>query len=151
METVCLRYFNICGSRQSPDSAYAAVVPKFGVAMLRGEGPMVFGDGRHSCDFTHVDSAVSANLLAARASSSRVSGQVFNVGCGSSATLLEVIRLINAVLETRIRPLFAPVRLGDVRHSCAEIRKAGRLLGYKVRVSLDAGIVPTMEWLRKLN
>lgn len=149
LESVCLRYFNIFGPRQRPDSAYAAAVPKFGAAMLRGEPPVVFGDGRQSRDFTHVANAVSANLLAARAPASKVSGEVFNVGAGASASLLDVIRLINEALGTRIRPRFAPPRAGDVRHSKADVRKARRLLGYRVRVPLEKGIGPTLDWLRE--
>jgi UDP-N-acetylglucosamine/UDP-N-acetyl-alpha-D-glucosaminouronate 4-epimerase len=148
METVCLRYFNIFGPRQNPFSAYGAAIPKFIVAMLRGEPPLVFGDGRQSRDFTYIDNAVSASLLAAKAPKKRVSGQVFNVACGRSATLLDVIGLLNRALGTRIRPKFEPSRAGDVRHSKADIGKAERLLGYRVRIPLVEGLERTIEWLR---
>ena len=149
METVCLRYFNIFGPRQNPHSAYGAAIPKFISAMLRGESPVVFGDGRQSRDFTYIANAVSANLLAARAPARRVSGEVFNVGCGQATTLLDVIRLVNRALGSRIRPTFAEGRSGDVRHSRADIHKARRLLGYEARVPLAEGLARTIEWLRR--
>lgn len=148
LETVCLRYFNIFGPRQNPWSAYGAAIPKFITAMLRGERPLVFGDGRQSRDFTFAANAVAANVLAASAPAKRVSGQVFNVGCGQTTTLLEVILLINRALGTAIEPRFAPPRPGDVRHSKADLRKARRLLGYRVEVSLAEGLERTIEWLR---
>ncbi len=148
METVCLRYFNIFGPRQSPLSPYGAAIPKFGSAMLRNESPTVFGDGRQSRDFTYVDNAVEANLLAASAPAKRVSGEVFNVACGDSATLLQVIEIINRALGKRLKPRFAAPRAGDVRHSKADISKAERLLEYRVEVPLAEGVERTIEWLR---
>jgi nucleoside-diphosphate-sugar epimerase len=148
VETVCLRYFNIFGPRQSPFSAYGAAIPKFVSAMLRGEPPIVFGDGRQSRDFTYIDNAVLANLLAAAAPKRRVAGEVFNVACGQNATLLDVIELVNRLLGTKIAPKFAPPRPGDVRHSKADISKAKRLLGYTVSVPLAEGLEHTVAWLR---
>ncbi|MGH7896497.1 MAG: NAD-dependent epimerase/dehydratase family protein, partial [Candidatus Binatia bacterium] len=148
METVCLRYFNVFGPRQNPFSAYGAAIPKFILAMLRGEPPVVFGDGRQSRDFTYIDNAVGATLLAAKAAKRRVSGQVFNVACGRNATLLDVIDLLNRALGMKIRPRFEPARPGDVRHSRADIGKAERLLGYRARISLAEGLARTIEWLR---
>jgi UDP-glucose 4-epimerase len=148
VETVCLRYFNIFGPRQNPFSPYGAAIPKFITAVLRGERPVVFGDGRQSRDFTYVDNAVRANLLAAAAPKKRVSGEVFNVACGRSATLLDVIELVNRLLGKTIAPKFAPARRGDVRHSKADISKAKRLLGYTVSVSLAEGLERTLAWLR---
>jgi UDP-N-acetylglucosamine/UDP-N-acetyl-alpha-D-glucosaminouronate 4-epimerase len=148
VETVCLRYFNIFGPRQNPFSPYGAAIPKFITAVLRGERPVVFGDGRQSRDFTYVDNAVRANLLAAAAPKKRVSGEVFNVACGRSATLLDVIALVNRLLGKTIAPKFAPARRGDVRHSKADISKAKRLLGYEVSVSLAEGLERTLAWLR---
>jgi nucleoside-diphosphate-sugar epimerase len=148
VETVCLRYFNIFGPRQNPFSAYGAAIPKFASAMLRGERPIVFGDGRQSRDFTYIDNAVGANLLAAAAPKKRVSGEVFNVACGHNATLLDVIELVNRLLGTKIAPQFAPPRAGDVRHSKADISKAKRLLGYSVSVPLAEGLERTVAWLR---
>lgn len=149
VETVCLRYFNIFGPRQSPFSAYGAAIPKFVAAILRRESPVVFGDGRQSRDFTYVDNAVAANLLAASAPAKRVSGEVFNVACGRNATLLTVIDEVNRLLGTRVRPRFAPPRRGDVRHSKADVSKAKRLLGYRASVSLREGLKRTIAWLRE--
>jgi nucleoside-diphosphate-sugar epimerase len=149
METVCLRYFNIFGPRQNPFSAYGAAIPKFIAAILRGESPVVFGDGRQSRDFTYIDNAVAANLLAAAAPAKRVSGEVFNVACGKSATLLDVIDEVSRLLGTRVRPKFAPPRRGDVRHSKADVSKAKRLLGYRASVSLREGLERTVAWLRE--
>ena len=148
VETVCLRYFNIFGPRQNPFSAYGAAIPKFISAMLRGERPVVYGDGRQSRDFTYIDNAVQANLLAAAAPKKRVSGEVFNVACGRNSTLLDVIDSLNRLLGKKIAPKFAPARVGDVRHSKADIGKARRLLGYSVSVSLAEGLERTIAWLR---
>ena len=116
--------------------------------MLRGERPIVFGDGRQSRDFTYIDNAVRANLLAAAAPKKRVAGEVFNVACGHNSTLLDVIGLVNRLLGTRTAPEFAPPRRGDVRHSKADISKAKRLLGYTVSVPLARGLERTVAWLR---
>jgi UDP-glucose 4-epimerase len=148
VETVCLRYFNIFGPRQNPHSAYGAAIPTFIAAMLRDERPMVFGDGKQSRDFTYVENAVRANLLAAAAPAKRVSGEVFNVACGRSATLLAVIEQINRLLGKRLAPRFAVARPGDVRHSNADISKARRGLGYRVSVPLSEGLERTIAWLR---
>ena len=148
VETVCLRYFNIFGPRQNPFSAYGAAIPKFISAMLRGERPVVYGDGRQSRDFTYIDNAVQANLLAAAAPKKRVSGEVFNVACGRNSTLLDVIDSLNRLLGKKIAPKFAAARVGDVRHSKADVAKARRLLGYEVRVSLAEGLERTIAWLR---
>jgi len=148
VETVCLRYFNIFGPRQNPFSAYGAAIPKFISAMLRGERPVVYGDGRQSRDFTYIDNAVQANLLAAAAPKKRVSGEVFNVACGRNSTLLDVIDSLNRLLGKKVAPKFAPARVGDVRHSKADIGKARRLLGYAVSVSLAEGLERTIAWLR---
>ncbi len=148
VETVCLRYFNIFGPRQNPFSAYGAAIPKFILAMLRDEPPVIFGDGKQSRDFTYIENAVEANLLAAEAPKKLVSGEVFNVACGRNATLLDVIDTLNRLLGKKITPKFAAARLGDVRHSKADIAKAKRLLGYEVRVPLAEGLERTVAWLR---
>jgi nucleoside-diphosphate-sugar epimerase len=148
VETVCLRYFNIFGPRQNPFSAYGAAIPKFIVALLRDEPPVIFGDGKQSRDFTYIENAVEANLLAAEAPKKLVSGEVFNVACGRNATLLDVVGSLNRLLGKKITPKFAAARLGDVRHSKADIAKAKRLLGYEVRVPLAEGLERTVAWLR---
>jgi UDP-N-acetylglucosamine/UDP-N-acetyl-alpha-D-glucosaminouronate 4-epimerase len=148
LETVCLRYFNIFGPRQNPYSAYGAAIPRFMAAMLRDERPVVFGDGKQSRDFTYIENAVRANLLAAAAPAKRVSGEVFNVACGRNTTLLAVIEQANRLLGKRLAPRFEASRPGDVRHSKADISKARRLLGYRVTVPLSEGLERTIAWLR---
>lgn len=146
LETVCLRYFNIYGPRQDPQSVYAAVIPRFIVAMLRGERPVIFGDGVQSRDFTFIEDCVAANLLAATAP--KASGHAINVACGRRYSLNEVVALLNKILGTAIEPSYEPARKGDVKHSQASIAAARRLLGYKPRFSLEDGLRRTVEWFR---
>ena len=146
LETVCLRYFNVFGPRQDPNGAYAAVIPKFITAMLAGQPPTIFGDGRQSRDFTYVENVVDANLLAA--SSPRAPGQVFNVGAGESTSLLDLVHMLNAELGTSITPRHEPARTGDVRDSCADITHARSLLGYESRVALAEGLRRTIASFR---
>ncbi len=141
LETVSLRYFNIFGPRQDPASPYAAVIPKFLAAMRRGERPVIFGDGKQSRDFTYVENAVRANLLAAEAPG--VSGEVFNVACGARVTLLELVEHLNRLLETHLTPAFASPRPGDVRHSQADLTRAAALLGYHPTVDFPEGLTRT--------
>ena len=138
LETVRLRYFNVFGPRQSPNSPYAAVIPRFMEAMMTGRPPRIHGDGLQSRDFTYVDNVVDANLRAVEAPN--VSGQVYNIACGERITLLALVTKINALLGTRIDPLHEPMRPGDVRHSLADISRAQSDLGYRPRVNLDAGL-----------
>jgi len=146
LETVCLRYFNVFGPRQDPRSQYAAVVPLFITAMLRGECPVVYGDGHQSRDFTFVSNVVRANLLAAAAPD--VAGRVFNVACGQRHTLLDLIAILNDVLDTRITPTHTAPRPGDVRHSLADITAAQEALGYRVEVDFHEGLRQTVAWHR---
>src|SRR6266852_8081204 len=134
LETVRLRYFNIFGPRQPPDSPYAAVIPLFFEAMLAGKSPIIYGDGQQSRDFTYVADVVHANLLAAKAPG--VSGKVFNIACGHRASLLELIDQINGLLGTKIKPVHEPARPGDVKHSQADISPAQSELGYAPKVRL---------------
>lgn len=141
LETVSLRYFNIFGPRQDPASPYAAVIPKFLAAMRRGERPVIFGDGKQSRDFTYVENAVRANLLAATAP--EASGEVINVACGARVTLLELVEHLNRLLGTHLTPAFAPPRPGDVRHSQADLTRAAALLGYHPTVDFPEGLART--------
>src|SRR5206468_10189180 len=122
LETVRLRYFNVFGPRQSPDSPYAAVIPRFIEALTEGRPPVIHGDGEQSRDFTFVADVVQANLLAAEAPG--VSGKVYNVACGRRTTLLELVEHLNALLGSRIAPTHVASRVGDVRHSQADIERA---------------------------
>jgi UDP-glucose 4-epimerase len=138
LETVALRYFNVFGPNQDPNSQYAAVIPKFLGMMTRGERPTIFGDGLTSRDFTFVENNVRANLLACEAPN--VGGQVYNVACGTSFTLRELVTSLNTILGTSIEPEFAPARAGDIQHSKADIAKAEAELGYRPSVGFDEGL-----------
>jgi UDP-glucose 4-epimerase len=146
LETVRLRYFNIYGPRQPPDSPYAAVLPLFLSAMLEGRRPTIHGDGEQSRDFTFVEDAVQANLLAAEAPG--VSGKVYNIACGKRTSLLDVVARINALLGTSIEPVHDEPRPGDVRHSQADISAAQADLGYRPRVDVDEGLRWCLEHFR---
>jgi nucleoside-diphosphate-sugar epimerase len=151
LETISLRYFNVFGPRQNPDSPYGAVIPKFAAAMLRGTRPRIFGDGKQARDFTYVANAVAANLAAAEAPPAVACGEVINVACGRSTTLLELVESLNRILGTDFPPEHAPPRRGDILHSVADITKAERLLGYRVIVPLDEGLASTVEHLRRVT
>jgi UDP-glucose 4-epimerase len=148
LETVSLRYFNVFGPRQDPASEYAAVIPKFIRAMLRGERPAIFGDGTQSRDFTYVDNVVTANLLAAEAPAGALRGAVCNVACGEHSTLLDLVAALNGLLGTRLEPIFRPRRPGDVLHSHAAIGRAEALLGFRPSVRFAEGIRRTVEWMQ---
>ena len=139
MELVGLRYFNVYGPRQSPDGAYAAVIPRFFQAYLGGQAPVIFGDGRQSRDFTFVADAVSANLLAAGADAS-CCGRAYNVAGGRRTTLLELARLVGEAAGDPREPRHAPARPGDVRHSLADLTLAQEALGYSPEFALPEGL-----------
>ena len=145
LECVALRYFNVFGPRQDPQSQYAAVVPRFITAALDGRRPQVFGDGSHSRDFTYIENVVEANLLALTAPAA--AGEAFNIACGERYTLNELLATIGEVLGTEIVADYADRRPGDVAHSQADIAKAGRLLGFVPRVGFVDGIRATVESL----
>jgi nucleoside-diphosphate-sugar epimerase len=147
LETVRLRYFNVFGPRQSPDSPYAAVIPLFFRAMLAGQSPMIHGDGQQSRDFTFVADVVQANLLAAEAEG--VSGKVYNVACGRRTTLLELVDHINQLLGTAIASIHAAPRPGDVRHSQADVNRACNELGYRPTTTVPQGLRSCLEWMEQ--
>ncbi len=149
VETVGLRYFNVFGPRQDPTSQYAAVIPRFILRALRGEPLEVHGDGLQSRDFTDVDNVVEANLLAARAPG--VAGEMFNVGCGSRVTLLEIIRLLEEILGCPLERVHTLRRAGDVPHTQADIGKAKRFLGYAPLVEFEDGLRRTVEFFRRIR
>jgi UDP-glucose 4-epimerase len=144
IETVVLRYFNVFGPGQDPNSQYAAVVPLFIMAALQGRAPTVHGDGHQSRDFTFVDNVVSANVLAAMAPG--VTGLTANIGCGGRYELLDLLDEIRAVIGHIEPPVFGPSRGGDVRDSEADITVAREQLGYEPRVSFREGIGRTVAW-----
>jgi len=149
LETVVIRYFNVFGPRQDPQSQYAAVIPKFITEMLAGQRPTIFGDGRQSRDFTYIDNIVHGNLLAADAPAAV--GRTINVACGESFDLLQLVAGINEALGTHIEPVFEPARTGDVRDSLADISLARRLLKYEPTVGFEEGLRRTVDYYRQLT
>lgn len=147
LETVALRYFNVFGPRQDPSGPYAAVIPLFIKAILAGQRPTIFGDGRQTRDFTYVENVVQANLLAAQASGA--AGRVFNVGSGQAISLLDLLATLNRILGTQVEPDFQAARTGDVRDSLADISLAKRVLGYQPAVDLVEGLRRTVEFYRR--
>src|SRR5438093_3588126 len=147
IEGVALRYFNVFGPRQSPHSAYAAVIPRFFQAARDERPAVVYGDGQQTRDFTYVDNVVEANLLAAGAAGDTVNGWVVNVGAGTRTALVGVIGMIGAVTGREMGYVREPPRSGDVRDSLASLERATRLLGYQPRMSLEEGLQRTWAWL----
>lgn len=148
LETVNLRYFNIFGPRQDPTSPYSGVLAKFITQMLRGEQPTIFGDGSQSRDFTYIDNAVSANLLAAQAPAAKVAGRVFNVATGTRVDLNQTFALLKKLTGYSGNVKHAPERDGDIKHSLADISLAAHALGYQPKVSFEEGLERTVEWYR---
>lgn len=146
MRTTCLRFFNVFGPRQDPESQYAAVIPRFIVRMLAGDAPEIFGDGLQTRDFTFVGNAVQACLLAAAAGQGAI-GEAINVACGQRISLLQLVELLNDTMGTAIQPVHSTPKEGDVRHSLADIEKARELLGYRPLVGLRDGLAQTVEWI----
>jgi nucleoside-diphosphate-sugar epimerase len=145
LETVSLRYFNVFGPRQDPDSQYAAAIPKFITSMVRGESPPVFGDGEQSRDFSYIANVVDANMAACGAPL-EACGESFNIACGTPITVNETVREIGRLLGNDLKPRYLPVRVGDVLHSHADISKADRLLRYRPAVSFRDGLEQTVRW-----
>lgn len=148
LATVALRYFNVFGPRQDPKSEYAAVIPRFITAILSGEQPVVYGDGRQSRDFTFVANVVHANLLAAEAPNA--AGRVINVANGTQFSLLDLLAAINDLLGTRVEPQHDPPRVGDVRESLADITLARQLLDYEPQVGFEEGLRRSIDYYRSL-
>jgi UDP-glucose 4-epimerase len=146
LETVCLRYFNIFGPRQDPSSPYSGVLAKFITQMLRDEQPTINGDGEQSRDFTYIDNAVDANLLACTAPATKAAGQMFNVATGRRVTLNETFRLLQSLTSYTGKPKHGPERGGDIKHSLADISKAEAGLGYKPKVDFEEGLRRTVDW-----
>jgi UDP-glucose 4-epimerase len=146
LPTVSIRYFNVFGPRQDPTSQYAAVIPAFIAAILAGKRPTIYGDGEQTRDFTYVKNIVLANLLACETSGA--DGEVVNVACGERISLLDLMREINRALGTEVEPVFEDARVGDVKHSLADISKAERLLGYRPTVLFSEGLAQTVRYMQ---
>ena len=149
LETVCLRYFNIFGPRQVPDSPYSGVMAKFTLLMLQGEQPTIFGDGEQGRDFTYVENAVSANLLALHAPAEKVAGRVFNVACGERHTLNETYEILVKLTGFSKPPIYGPIRTGDIQDSLADISAAREAFGYEPKVEFEEGLRRTVEWYKQ--
>jgi UDP-glucose 4-epimerase len=148
LETVSLRYFNIYGPRQRPDSAYAAVIPLFIDALANGRRPTVYGDGGQSRDFTFIDDAVAANIAAATAPAAACSGKAYNVAGGHRYSLLEMLDRLGEIQGVVPNPEFGDPRPGDVRHSEADINAAAADLGYQPSVAFESGLRQTVDWFK---
>lgn len=149
LETVCLRYFNIFGPHQDPNSPYSGVLARFITFMLNGRQPTIFGDGEQSRDFTFVDNAVAANLLACRAPAEQAVGRVFNVATGYQVTLNQTVAVLRPITGYQGPVQYGPERTGDIKHSFADISLAEKHLGYRPTVNFEEGLKRTVAWYRQ--
>jgi nucleoside-diphosphate-sugar epimerase len=147
LETVSLRYFNIFGPRQDPNSIYSAVIPKFIDALLQNVPPTIFGDGEQSRDFTYIENVVQANLLAM--SAEHLHGEAINIACAERTSLNQLVNVLRKILGSRLSPVYEEPRKGDVRHSLADIRKGKELLNYEPKVGVELGLKKTVEFFQK--
>lgn len=148
LETVSLRYFNIFGPRQAPDSPYSGVIARFTLQMLKGERPTIHGDGEQGRDFTYIDNVIAANIHSMHAPADKVAGQVFNIACGERHTLNETYRVLARLLDFHQDPVYGPPRTGDVRDSLADISAARDAFGYQPLVGFEEGLRRTVQWYR---
>lgn len=147
LQTVSLRYFNVFGPQQDPASQYAAAIPAFVTFILRNQPPTIYGDGEQTRDFTYVDNVVQANLLAGRAKETH--GEVVNVACGEAVTVNSIIDTINRLLGKHVKPIYAPIRAGDIKHSLADITAARQLIGFEPVVLFREGLEKSIDWYRR--
>jgi len=147
LETVCLRYFNVFGPRQSLENQYAVVIPKFITCMLNNESPPIHGDGLQERDFSFIDNIVEVNIKAATAKD--VSGEIFNVACGDANSVLSIVNTVNKMLGTDIKPIFNPERAGDVRKTLADVKKLKQKLNIKSFIQFEEGLKRTLEWFKE--
>jgi nucleoside-diphosphate-sugar epimerase len=147
LETVSLRYFNVFGPRQDPSSQYSGVLSRFITTMLAGKRPVIFGDGEQSRDFTFVANVVQGNLLACHASGA--AGKMYNLACGQRVNLNQVVAQLNGILGTELEPIYEQSRVGDIKHSLAEISRAKADLDYTPSVHFEEGLRITVEWYRQ--
>lgn len=150
MECIGLRYFNIFGPRQDPNGAYAAVIPKFIKLMKEGKQPIINGDGSFSRDFTFVENAVQANILALTTENKKCFGEAFNIGCGGQISLLELVKVLQKELKTNIEPIFGEKRPGDIPHSNADISKGKNLLRYNSTICFEIGLNKYIKYINNI-
>ena len=148
LETIGLRYFNVFGRRQTPDGAYAAVIPKFIRQLLKGERPTINGDGKQSRDFTYIENVIEANLKGCLAPA-EADGEAFNIAYGGREYLIDIYYSLTKALGVTLEPIFGPDRKGDIKHSNADISKAKRLLGYAPDYDFARGLNEAIQWYRE--
>ena len=148
-EVVALRYFNVFGPRQDPESEYAAVIPRFITSLLKGNAPKIYGDGEQTRDFTYVGNIVNANIHALE--HVEAPGQIFNIAMGSGTSLNNLVKMLHKLTGVNIEPDHAEARPGDIRHSYADISKALNILQFKPDVSVADGLQNTIDWYRSLH
>ncbi|MCL2305793.1 MAG: SDR family oxidoreductase [Planctomycetaceae bacterium] len=149
METVSLRYFNVFGPRQDPFGAYAAVIPAFVSKLLTKERPVVFGDGEQSRDFCYIENVCSANWLAAHAPAENCDGKPMNIACHSAVTLNQILSKLNTLMNVEVKAIYQAPRVGDVKHSLADISLAKKKIGYEPLVYFDEGLERSIDWYTK--
>ncbi len=148
LETISLRYFNVFGDRQDPNSQYSGVIPLFAKKILKGKSPLIFGNGKQSRDFTYVSNVAEANIKALKAKK-EACGKAFNVSAGKTTSLLEVVNKLNKILGTKISPKFAENRKGDVYKTMGSPENAKKFLNFEITESFDSGLKKTVEWLKR--
>jgi len=148
METVCLRYFNVFGPHQDPAGAYAAVIPAFVSRVLKGEQPIVFGDGEQSRDFCFIENVCRANLLSAEVPANVCNGRPMNIACNRATTLNQILGKIKTLLGSDITAIYQPMRTGDVKDSLADIRRAKETIGYEPTVYFEEGLERAIDWYK---
>ncbi len=146
LETVSLRYFNIFGPKQDPNSLYSAVIPKFIDALLQGRPPTIYGDGEQSRDFTFIENVVQANLLAM--SADHLHGEAINIACGKRTSLNQLVSVLKEILGSRQSPNYQEVRKGDVKHSLADTRRGKKMINYEPSVGIEAGLRKTVDFFK---
>jgi UDP-N-acetylglucosamine/UDP-N-acetyl-alpha-D-glucosaminouronate 4-epimerase len=147
LQTLALRYFNVFGPRQDPNSQYAAAIPAFLAHMLKGEPPIVFGDGEQSRDFSYIENVIQANIKAAEATETH--GEVVNIACGAQVTVNQVIGRMNELLGADIEPTYEPERPGDIKHSWADVSLAREVIGFEPVVQFDEGLQQAFQWYKE--
>ncbi len=148
LEVISLRYFNVFGPKQDPNSFYSGVISIFSSKMLQGIRPVIFGDGLASRDFVYIDNVVDANLLASSCEWPGTS-EIINIGCGTSITMNELVHMLNSIIHTELSAIYEQPRVGDIIHSVADISKAEKLLGYKPNVNVYDGLVKLINWFKQ--
>ena len=149
METLCLRYFNVFGPYQDPFGAYAAVIPAFVSRLLKGQSPEVYGDGEQTRDFSYIENVCHANWLAMNAPAKVCNGRAINIACNQAVSLNQILSILQQLLGTKIKPTFSPERVGDVKHSLADISLARKTIGYEPKVFFQEGLAKAIDWYRK--